>query len=222
MIFKIFFLQFSLESEESEDSPIQMPSKETTAYYFKKALVKAPRSSTLSYVILPDSWLSTTIGVITIIATCTSCILTTYFFAFQDFSLGTLILAYLVDAIILIRVYLEFHFSFYDKYGNYVIKMEKIRKRYMKDKFRLSLDVVSNIPLDFLALFVEESWKYKVLSVLRMNRMLRLHYIFDFHKSKVNSLMVNKIYLELRLVIKRKMGPLLCRSQNERRMATLL
>jgi len=86
--------------------------------------------------------------------------------------------------------------------------MEKIRKRYMKDKLRLSLVVVSNIPLDWLAIFVEESWKYKVLSVIRMNRIFRLHYIFDFHKSKVNSLMVNKIYLELRLVMNRKMGRL--------------
>lgn len=138
------------------------------------------------------------IGGITITATCVSCILTTYFFAFQDYSFGTLVIGYLIDIIILIRVYLEFHFSYYDKYGNYVIKMEKIRKKYMKDKTKLSFDIVSNIPLDLLALFVEEPWKYRILSVLRMNRMLRLRYIFDFHKSKANSLMVNKIYLELR------------------------
>ena len=85
-----------------------------------------------------------------------------------------------------------------DKYGNYVVKMEKIKKKYLQNKKNLAFDILSNVPFDWISLAVPGHLKFQTLSVIRLNRLLRLKYIFDYHAVKSRNLMVNKIYLEIR------------------------
>lgn len=62
----------------------------------------------------------------------------------------------------------------------------------------VAFDVAANLPLDLIALAVPEAYRAQALSILRLNRVLRLNYLYQFYELKGKVLMIHKVFLKVR------------------------
>ena len=88
------------------------------------------------------------------------------------------VLSYVFDALFLIDVLLRFHVGYFRK-GSLITEKKLVRKRYVRGAF--GPDVLTLVPLDFLVFAVSTSSRWhQTLSLLRLNRVLRVYRLFSF------------------------------------------
>ncbi|CAH3024940.1 unnamed protein product, partial [Porites evermanni] len=97
--------------------------------------------------------------------------------------------AYIFDVLFFLDVVLRFCVGYFSK-GNLITDKSFIRKRYLRGKFLL--DLPSIIPLDFLVFGVGKHLRWHhTLSLLRLNRVLRVNRLLSFFGSRENELGTN-------------------------------
>ncbi|PSN47377.1 hypothetical protein C0J52_06576 [Blattella germanica] len=104
-------------------------------------------------------------------------ILTLYQVALVEFHISIIVVYYILDATYLFKIYLKFHLSYEDEYGDTINDLGKIANRYMKDYFGLYLDIFTLIPFEVFAFAAGTFRTPKFLiayGFLRFNRLPRI------------------------------------------------
>ncbi|PSN49357.1 hypothetical protein C0J52_04264 [Blattella germanica] len=119
-------------------------------------------------------------------------ILTLYQVALVEFHISIIVVYYILDATYLFKIYLKFHLSYEDEYGDTINDLGKIANRYMKDYFGLYLDIFTLIPFEVFAFAAGTFRTPKFLiayGFLRFNRLPRIIFViknFQAHAHRLN------------------------------------
>ncbi|XP_064635102.1 uncharacterized protein LOC135492519 [Lineus longissimus] len=100
--------------------------------------------------------------------------------AFQDHHPAIMVLNYLAEVIFVAQIYVNFHLSFRDKYGDLVEDFHAVYMNYLKTPKGFALDFIATFPLDIFALAAPADSQLKVLSYLRIIHLLHLYHPFKW------------------------------------------
>ena len=107
-----------------------------------------------------------------------SCLVVPYQASFNSEPSILWVLVYIMDAIFLIDVVLQFYLAYYSE-GSLITDPKQIRRRYLKGLF--IVDVITLLPLEVFTFAAKSSLKWhQAMSLLRLNRLLRIHRLLQF------------------------------------------
>ncbi|XP_071795542.1 uncharacterized protein [Asterias amurensis] len=188
--------RLELGSDSSEVQTRQPPCCTHNKNYLE-ALLKANR-----FVLSPDSktvrWLN---GLACVLAFLTSFTIT-FQAAFQVQSWIVLTFSYVCEAIFIFEIYIKFHVSCADEYGELETDFNKVYTFYLKKVSGFFMDLVAALPLDIFALcFTNDSEnltrRFTALTFLRLIHLLRLMRVSQFFDSWEKELNINVLYVRL-------------------------
>ncbi|XP_053605424.1 uncharacterized protein LOC128672350 isoform X1 [Plodia interpunctella] len=86
------------------------------------------------------------------------------------------------DVIFLYKTFLDMHTGYMNRYGEYVLKSDKVRKMYFSKTWLRRRDVLANLPLCYFAfaLTLRYEMKLALFAYLRTPQLFRISYLFTF------------------------------------------
>lgn len=94
-----------------------------------------------------------------------------------------LVMQYTCDILYAAQYCLKFRIAYEDKWGTLVTDLRQIAKKQCENKFRLLIETISILPLDIVVLTMRSLSPYHRMlffAMLRLNRLLRLVYVFEY------------------------------------------
>ncbi|XP_071956713.1 uncharacterized protein [Antedon mediterranea] len=117
---------------------------------------------------------------------------------FQVSSNYILVFSYVSEAVFVFEIYVKFHVSCANEYGDLERDFNKVYKSYLKKKSGFILDVVAALPLDILALAGgDNKQKFLALTILRLIHLVRLYRLSEFFKSWETELNINVFHVRM-------------------------
>ena len=121
--------------------------------------------------------------VIIVVSTIITCILDLFMASgFNSTYIGIWIVLYLFDFLYIVDIAVQF-FTAYHENGVLVTNRKLIAKSYLKSTF--ALDIISVIPMEIVTLFVPSSSPWKLLTQLRLPRLIRLYRMVKLFGKKI-------------------------------------
>ncbi|XP_022906614.1 uncharacterized protein [Onthophagus taurus] len=142
--------------------------------------------------ILSSSYLAVTFMMCSFI----SFLITTYQAAFKNFSIPFFTIAYFFDIVHIVKIYLGFITPYRDQHwGEIIVAKKKIIKDYLRfNKF--VMDLAGSLPTDFLYFAMPQFGLYGI-TLLRLNRILRLVDVYNYFNIKHDQLNINVLVIKL-------------------------
>ena len=81
------------------------------------------------------------------------------------------------------QIYVKFHLSYCDKYGDLVESFDRVYKAYLKKPSGFAFDLIAILPIDVLALAAPSEKRMMVLALLRLIHVIRLKRVSEFFGS---------------------------------------
>ena len=116
------------------------------------------------------------------------CWLVTYQAIFQNHHLALIIGSYMCDCLFWIEIYVNFHLSFNDEYGDLVDEFDVVSRNYMRTLDQFLLDLISVLPLEIFAFAAPSEYRMLTWSYLRLTRLVRFHHISRFFNKREQQL----------------------------------
>lgn len=118
-----------------------------------------------------------------------------------DISVPLLICLYFFDVLYLTKIYLSFHTCYKDEFGTIIKDRGSIAARYINDKTRFYLDIISTVPLEFLAVFISDfETRLVVFTFCRINRTLRIFFVCTALKNTGEKLDIHVVLMRILLI----------------------
>ncbi|XP_022094111.1 uncharacterized protein LOC110981133 isoform X3 [Acanthaster planci] len=121
--------------------------------------------------------------------------------AFQEQSTLILVFSYTCEAVFIFEIYIKFHVSCADEYGELETDFNKVYMIYFKKLSGFLLDLAAALPLDLFALCFtnsdEQSTRFAALTLLRIVHLLRLVRVVQFFDAWEKELNINMLLVRL-------------------------
>lgn len=111
---------------------------------------------------------------------------------------------YTCDCFYIAQFILKFRTAYEDERGTLVTDLRIISKRLCKNKYRLAIGIISLIPADVLLLqitTIPTERRMWLIAILRLNRLLRLTYVFEYFNTSSEKLNVNVYVMRFGFII---------------------
>ncbi|XP_033108885.1 uncharacterized protein LOC117110323 isoform X2 [Anneissia japonica] len=109
-----------------------------------------------------------------------------------------LVFSYVSEAVFVFEIYVKFHVSCANEYGDLERDFNKVYKSYLKKKSGFTIDVIAALPLDILALCGrDDDQKFLALTILRLIHLVRLYRLSEFFKSWETELNINVFHVRM-------------------------
>lgn len=120
-----------------------------------------------------------------------------YQFAFQSQSPWFMVFSYLCEVVFLFEIYIKFHVSCADEYGELEKNFNKVYTFYLKKRTGFQLDLVAALPLDIFALCFPSNIRFLTYTILRWIHLLRLWRVSEFFENWEKELNINMLQVRL-------------------------
>ncbi|XP_071851243.1 uncharacterized protein [Apostichopus japonicus] len=117
--------------------------------------------------------------------------------AFQVWSLQITLFSYLCELVFLFEIYIKFHVSCADEYGELEKDFNKVYTFYLKKRTGFRLDLVAALPLDIFALCFPLEIRLIAYTFLRWVHLLRLFRVSEFFENWEKELNINMLQVRL-------------------------
>ncbi|GJQ80203.1 hypothetical protein Trydic_g23779 [Trypoxylus dichotomus] len=118
-----------------------------------------------------------------------------------DTRMPTLVCLYLFDVLYIIKIYLTFHTCYNNEYGITIRDRKDIALRYVNNKLRFYIDIISTTPLELMSIFfTSKDSRELTFSMLRLNRTLRISFVCISLKNTGEKLDINVILMRIVLI----------------------
>ncbi|XP_044258067.1 uncharacterized protein LOC123007093 isoform X2 [Tribolium madens] len=132
-------------------------------------------------------------------------ILVLYEFSFQNHDKFFLNVAIYLDVTFILKILIEMHKTYENRFGEHVKSNKKIVSRYFRNKkLKRSVDIFVNFPFYYLAFFGTLFTSFNAsfyFSCLRLVTLYRLVYFWEYYKIRSNQLMVKISLLKIGAMI---------------------
>ncbi|KRT80776.1 cNMP binding protein, partial [Oryctes borbonicus] len=132
---------------------------------------------------------------VNLVFSCYLCIiLDLYQLGSGEHSIYMMILQFTSDIVYTAHFIIKFRTAYEDESGTLVTDLRHISKKQCEHKFRLIIGIMSLLPFDIIVLFMTHlpSYKRKIFfELLRLNRLLRLVFIFEYFSVASEKLNIN-------------------------------
>ncbi|XP_072051053.1 potassium voltage-gated channel unc-103-like isoform X2 [Amphiura filiformis] len=125
-------------------------------------------------VIDPSSFRLRILYNITFVLVVFTSMLTIFQAAYQYDSAWVLALIYLFELVFMFEIFVKFHVTQADQYGELELNFDKVYKLYLKSFSGFALDIVPTIPFEIFAVFAPVGSRFAVFTYIRFTRLIRL------------------------------------------------
>ncbi|XP_072050254.1 uncharacterized protein [Amphiura filiformis] len=99
--------------------------------------------------------------------------LTIFQAAYQYDRVWVLALIYLFELVFMFEIFVKFHVTQADQYGELELDFDKVYKLYLKSFSGFALDIVPTIPFEIFAVFAPVGSRFAVFTYIRFTRLIR-------------------------------------------------
>lgn len=118
-----------------------------------------------------------------------------------DQRIPILVCLYFFDVLYLAKIYLVFHTCYKDEYGIIIRDRRRIAFRYINNKLRFYLDILSIIPIELISFTIANpETSTLVFTFLRLNRTLRISFVCVALKNTGEKLDINVVVMRIILI----------------------
>lgn len=116
-----------------------------------------------------------------------------YQFGVYEFSTPTITIQFLCDILFLIQFLLKDRIAYEDDSGNVITDLRSIKSHNRKNKPMLWITLISILPLDIMIYLLPLGIhrRNRLFSIFRLNRLLRLSYVYNYFSTKNKKLNIN-------------------------------